>query len=73
MMKCTHVPRRPFYSQNTSGCQNFLILDGLVSQSDVVVVVDDGDAVVVVQRACGYMLILKQSLQKTRFTMKRIL
>ena len=50
-----------------------MILDGLVSQSDVVVVVDDGDAVLVVQRACGYMLILKQSLQKTRFTMKRIL
>jgi len=36
-----------------SGCQNFLILDGLVLQSDVVVVVDDGDAVVVVQRACN--------------------
>ena len=71
MMKCTHVPRHPFYSENTSGCQNFLILDGLVLQSDVVV--DDGDAVVVVQRACGYMLILKHSLKKTKFTMKRIL
>ena len=70
MMKCTHVPRHPFYSENTSGCQNFLILDGLVLQSDVVV--DDGDAVVVVQRACGYMLILKQLLQKTKFTMKKI-
>jgi hypothetical protein len=37
-----------------SGCQSFLILDGLVSQSDgVVAVVVDGDAVVVVvaQRA----------------------
>jgi len=36
-----------------SGCQSFLILDGLVSQSDVVVVVVvDGDVVVVVaQRA----------------------
>jgi len=31
-----------------SGCQSFLILDGLVSQSDVVVVVVDGDVVVVV-------------------------
>ena len=72
MMKCTHVPRHPFYSENTSGCQNFLILDGLVLQSDVVVVVDDGNAVVVVQRACGNMLILKQLLQKTKFTMKKI-
>jgi len=40
-----------------SGCQSFLILDGLVSQSDVVVVVVvvDGDVVVVVvaQRACN--------------------
>ena len=57
MTECTHVPKRPFYSQNTSGCQSFLILDGLVSQSDVVVVVVvDGDVVVVVaQRACGYL------------------
>ena len=57
MTECTHVPKRPFYSQNTSGCQSFLILDGLVSQSDVVVVVVvDGDVVVVVaQHACGYL------------------
>ena len=57
MTECTHVPKRPFYSLNTSGCQSFLILDGLVSQSDVVVVVVvDGDVVVVVaQRACGYL------------------
>ena len=48
MTECTHVPKRPFYSQNTSGCQSFLILDGLVSQSDVVVVVDGDDVVVVV-------------------------
>ena len=33
-----------------------MILDGLVSQSDVVVVVVDGDVVVVVaQHACGYL------------------
>jgi len=34
-----------------SGCQSFLIMDGLVSRSDVVVV--DGDVVVVVVAQCA--------------------